>query len=96
MMQHADKFEMGDIVFLRAEIRPGPFADERRVYLKLGDLEWLGFVHESEIKEEQFVGARVLRVEGDIVALGINGTSPQSRAFRTARDTLIEHGALAT
>jgi hypothetical protein len=89
------KFKVGDELWLSAEIRLGPFADERRVYLKIGTHEWLGFVNQSEVREEKSVRLTVLRTEGDSVVLGIRGTSPQSRSFRTERATLYEHGAVA-
>ncbi len=87
------KPKKGDVVFLPCEVRSGPFPDERRVYLKLGDHEWMGFVNESEIRDGKLVKATILRVTGDRVLLGIRGTSPTSRSFVTERSTLFSHAA---
>jgi hypothetical protein len=89
------KFKSGDELWVPADIRPGPFIDERRVYLKLGNNEWLGFVNESEVRDEKFVRVHILHVKGDSVVLGIRGISPHSRSFKTERATLVEHGAVA-
>lgn len=89
------KLKAGDELWLPARILPGPFIDERRVYLKIGDNEWFGFVNESEIRDEKLLRVRVLGVRGDSVALGIRGMSPGSRTFVTKRSTLIEYGAVA-
>ncbi|HEY2106092.1 MAG TPA: hypothetical protein VGH29_09935 [Candidatus Binataceae bacterium] len=89
------KLKVGDELWVPAEIRLGPFAHERRVYLKIGDNEWLGFANESEVRDEKLLRVRVLGVKGDSVVLGIRGISPHSRSFRTERATLIEHGAIA-
>ena len=89
------KYKVGDELWLPCQVRPGPFSNERRVYLKVGEREWLGFVNESEIRDERFVKARVLHIEGDRLLLGIRGSSPTSRSFVTERSTLAEHGAVA-
>jgi hypothetical protein len=86
------KAKKGDVVWIPCEVRSGPFPDERRVYLKLGDHEWMGFVNEAEIRDGKSVKATILRVAGNRVLLGIRGTSPTSRSFVTER-SLLGHAA---
>jgi len=90
------KLKVGDELWIPAEIRLGPFADERRVYLKIDDNEWLGFVNEAEIRDNKLLRVTVLATKGDSVVLGIRGISPHGRPFKTQRETLIEHGAIAS
>ncbi len=97
------RFRLHDVVWLPCEVRSGPFKDERRVYLKLGDNEWFGFVNVAELKEKVLQGSdRVKAVvigmepKGRVI-LTVRGQSPASGPIHTDYPSLAaEHGTLAT
>ena len=41
----------GMVVWVPCEVRPGPFPNERKVYIKLDNSEWFGFVDVLSYKE---------------------------------------------
>ncbi len=96
-MQH--KFKVRDQVWLSCVVRPGPFPNERRVYVKLGDSEWFGFVDVSELRDKPSAGtdhvrAVVIAVQPQKIVLGIRGQSPASGPIQTKPSLITEYGAV--
>jgi hypothetical protein len=82
------RFHKGTAVWLPCKARGGPFPNERRIYVEIGDSEWFGFVDVSELKdkgrqESDHVRAIVIATEPGRVVLGIRGQSPASRPIQT-------------
>jgi len=78
----------GMTVWVSCDVRPGPFPNERKVYIKLDNNEWFGFVDVSQLKNKvesgpDFVQATVIGVRDERVVLGIRGQSPASRPIET-------------
>jgi hypothetical protein len=82
------KIKKGTIVWIPCEVQSGPFPNERRVYVKLDDSEWFGFVDVSQLKEKvpqgtDCVQATVLGIQNQRVVLGIHGQAPASGPLET-------------
>lgn len=56
------KLDAGHIVWIRCEVKPGPFADERRVRLTSPLGEWVGFVPVTFLREPILEGETTIRV----------------------------------
>jgi hypothetical protein len=85
----ANNLKKGLYFWVPCEVKSGPFPNERRVYVKIGNNEWFGFVDASQLKEggkqeHDFVRAVILEVQPQGVVLGINGQSPASRPLETS------------
>ncbi len=94
----ASEFKRDVVVWLPCDVRSGPFSNERRIFVKIGESEWFGFVDIAELKESDgktFVRAVVLAVRPDAVVLGIRGQSPGSGPIQAKPSLIIEHGAFA-
>jgi|SRR5579862_3541215 len=94
-----NEIKPGMVVWLRCEVRRGPFPDERLVHVDTGISEWIGFVNVSELKEQVATGegrvrAIVLAVEERYVVVGIEGQSPTTSGSIQAQPSFIEHGAV--
>jgi hypothetical protein len=90
-----------DLVWIRCKVRPGPFPNERRIYVQLGSSEWFGFVDQSELERkvpegEDRVRATVIAVQPGKVVLGIRGQSPASGPIQTEPSLIAEYGAVPT
>jgi hypothetical protein len=99
--RRTSKFRVGDEVWLPCRVRPGPFPNERKVYVKVGESEWFGFVDVSQLRENavpgtSYVRALVIAVQPSNVVLGIRGQSPASGPLQATPSQLTEHGSLAT
>lgn len=76
-------FKVGNEVWIPCEVRTGPFPNERRIYVKLDNSEWFGFVDDSQLQEKvaqgkDYVRATVIGIRDERVVLGIRGQSPAS------------------
>lgn len=94
-------FKVRDQVWLRCEVRQGPFPNERRVYVKLGQSEWFGFVGTAELRNKVLEGqdqvrALVLAVQPQEVVLGIRGQSPASGPIQTNPSLITNYGPVQT
>jgi hypothetical protein len=101
MAQHKSKFKVGDQGWLWCEVRPGPFPNERRVYVKVGDSEWFGFVGISQLENKLVEGkdrvrAAIVAVHPNEIVLGLRGQSPASRPIQTTPSLIAEYGSFAT
>lgn len=56
------KLDAGNVVWIRCEVKPGPFPDERRVRLTSSLGEWVGFVPVTYLKEPILEGETSIRV----------------------------------
>ena len=84
-------------VWLPCKIQNGPFPSERRVYVRVGDSEWFGFVNVEDLQEaKRLVRAVVVGVQKDSVTVRIKGHSPEERFIKSAPEALREHVAFAT
>jgi hypothetical protein len=84
----AGDIKKGMLMWIPCEVKSGPFPNERRVYIKLDDMEWFGFVDVSQLKEKvpqghDFVRATVIGVQKERVVLGIHGQAPASGPIET-------------
>jgi hypothetical protein len=82
------EIKKGMVVWLPCEVRPGPFPNERKVYIHAESSEWFGFVDISQLKEkveegEDAIRATVIGVQAERVVLGIRGQAPASRPIET-------------
>src|SRR5438309_282115 len=78
----------GTVVWVLCEIRSGPFPNELRVYIKLDDHEWFGFVDLSQLRDKvdegtDYVRATIIAIQDERVVLGIRGETPVSRPIET-------------
>jgi hypothetical protein len=56
------KLDAGNVVWIRCEVKPGPFPDERRVRLTSSLGEWIGFVPVSYLREPILEGETKIQV----------------------------------
>ena len=89
----ATEIKKGMMVWIPCEVRGGPFPNERRIYLKLGNHEWFGFVDVSQLQKgvkegSDYVKARVLAIQNEKVVLGIRGQSPTSPPLETSSSVI--------
>ena len=91
------KIKKGMVIWIPCEVKNGPFPNERRVYVQLGQSEWFGFVDLSHLKEEhgqQFVRTIVLAVRPSEVVLGIRGQSPASGPIQASPSLIAQYGTV--
>jgi len=55
------QLDVGNIIWIPCEVKPGPFADERRVRLSSSINEWVGFVSVSHLQEPILEGKTKVR-----------------------------------
>lgn len=89
----ASVLKKGMVIWIRCEVKPGPFPNERRVYVKLDENEWFGFVDVSQLEKQgkespDRVRATVLAVQNDKVVIGIHGQAPASGPIETTSTTI--------
>ncbi len=86
------EFRTGQEIWLDCDTRSGPFDDELRVYVRIGEQEWFGFVDSSdikEIKEGKKIRAKIVATSKDAIIVGIPGVSPNSRSIiKTTTETI--------
>lgn len=97
----ASELKKGMLVWIPCDVRGGPFGNERRVYIKIGDSEWFGFVDETELEKKVTHGkdrvkAVVLTFQSEVglVVLGVRGQSPASGPIHTDETFLNQYGAI--
>jgi len=95
----AMRYRVGQEVWLPCEVRPGPFPNEKRVYVKLGDAEWVGFVNTRALREwsggMQVRGVVTAVGPGNALRVAVRGHSPASVSLETRRDVISGYvGAL--
>ena len=90
------EFKVGQEVWLPCDTKSGPFDDELRVYVKIGDEEWFGFVDGSDIRGGNKIRAKIVAVNKDAVIIGIPGISPHSKSIvKTTSETIRRLHSLA-
>ena len=87
------KLRVGQRVWLRCEVKPGPFSDERLVKVEVEQDSWVGFVPIwlLRAKAEQGrdeVEARVLAVNGKTFRARIQGHSVSVSTFEAPMSLL--------
>ena len=82
------KLKPGSYVWIRCEVKPGPFSDERmvRVESTIGGV-WLGFANASSLKDSVTVGATsikalVVSVQKDVLDAQPMGSGLTSTVFK--------------
>ena len=95
-----NRIRKGMMVWIPCDVRSGPFPNERRIYIKLEQNEWFGFVDESQLRERvregsDHVQARVVAIHNEKVVLGIRGQSPASRPIETSPSVIRGFGPVA-
>ncbi len=89
-----NKFKIGQELWLPCQVKPGPFDNEPRVYLKIGDQEWFGFVDDSEIRGGK-LRAKIIAFTNKAVIIGISGISPTSKTITTTPEAIQRINSVA-
>ena len=85
------KLQIGDKVWLRCEVKPGPFPNERLVRITLPSGSWVGFVDTTALKNPVKEGptcvlARITQVkQNDVIAL-VQGHALDARQVQESTD----------
>ena len=85
------KLKIGELVWLRCEVKPGPFPNERLVRITLPSGSWVGFVDTTALKNPVKEGSthvlgRITQVkDNDIVAL-VQGHAFDTRQVQESTD----------
>ena len=85
------QLKIGELVWLRCEVKPGPFPNERLVRITLPSGSWVGFVDTTALKDPVLEGstsvlARITQVkENDVVAL-VQGHALDARQVQESTD----------
>ena len=85
--------QVGDKVWLRCEVKPGPFSNERLVRIPLPEGPWVGFVDTGALKDAVETGstdvlARVTKVVGSTVTAIVQGHALDTRYVQTPSATV--------
>ena len=80
------KLDVGNIVWVPCEVKPGPFSSERRVRISSPVGEWIGFVpvqylHEPIVEGRTTVRVRVVGVQGESFSARVPGQSITNPLF---------------
>lgn len=81
--------KVGDRVWLRCEVKPGPFSNERLTRIQLPTEPWIGFVDISALKEpiekgNTYVLALITTVEEDSITALVQGHAFNTRQVQTS------------
>ena len=86
------KLKIGEMVWLRCEVKPGPFPNERLVRITLPSGSWGGFVDTTALKDPAVetgpncVLARITKVKAnDVIAL-VQGHAFDTRQVQESTD----------
>lgn len=86
-----NELKVGDRVWIKCEVKPGPFSNERltRIQTVQGE-DWIGFVDERNLKNAVQTGAtrvlgRILTLEGNEIVVLVQGHAIDRRQARTSR-----------
>lgn len=92
-------FRVGMDVWIPCETTPGPpIMSERRVYLKVGEAEWFGFVNAADIREEGdriFVRATVIGMGREGIVVQLRGHSMGSEAIQAPPEVFQRYGTVS-
>ncbi len=79
------QLKIGELVWLRCEVKPGPFPNERLVRITLPSGQWVGFVDTGALKDQTIetgqtcVRARIAEIKDDKVLALVQGHALDSR-----------------
>ena len=86
------QLRIGELIWLRCEVKPGPFPNERFVRITLPSGSWVGFVDTTALKNPTVeegstcVLARITQVkENDVIAL-VQGHALDTRQVQESTD----------
>ena len=88
------QLKIGELVWLRCEVKPGPFPNERLVRIKLPSKQWMGFVDTKALKEpvetgKTYVLARITQVKEKTVLATVQGHALDSRHVQESTDKVV-------
>ena len=92
----------GDLVWLRCEVKPGPFPNERLVRIALPSEPWMGFVDTKALKDPSLetgqtsVLARITQVEGDTIVATVQGHAFDSRHVKESTNKVVPFVSVST
>lgn len=77
---------VGDKIWIPCEVKPGPFSDERMVFISSGKDEWFGFVCINNLQKGIRSGidqvlATVTEIKNSMFIARIPGCTPNSNPF---------------
>ena len=87
-----ESFEPGDMVWVKCEVKPGPFTNERLVRVGQPGNWWVGFIparalqNPDQITGEGWVGAQVVEVDEHCIGIKFPGPSLSDSVLRSERD----------
>lgn len=85
------KLKIGELVWLRCEVKPGPFPNERLVRISLPSGSWVGFVDTTALKNPVNEGSthvlgRITQVkDNDLIAI-VQGHALDARQVQESTD----------
>jgi hypothetical protein len=91
--------DVGELIWVKCEVKPGPFPDERVVLVDTLDGPWVGFVDVHSLADPAKSGKTsvrgvVVEVKRDTLLVRLPGHSTAGRMIRRIDDGLVSRGAL--
>lgn len=84
---------MGAQVWIDCEVTPGPFGDERTVYVEVGTAKWTGYVNVRALADQVSSGhtrvqAQIVKTNGTTVELAPRGSSIGNRVITAPKSAV--------